>query len=685
VLLGTAVLYLWDLVAVGDGNAFYAAAVQAGTKSWTALFFGSLDAANLITVDKPPASLWVMELSGRVFGFSSASMLVPQVLMAVAATALLWAAVRRSTGPGAALLAAGAFALTPVAVVMFRFNNPDALLVLLLIAAGYAVTRAIEAASTRWLLLAGLIVGFAFLAKELQAFLVLPGLALAYLWAAPTTPARRIRQLAGAGIAIVAGAGWWVLAVALWPVAQRPYIGGSADNSELGRALGYNGLSRIFGGGRGGRGPAAVGGPAGVGGPVGPGSGSGGQAAGEVPGAPGFLGRGTGGHRFGGLGGQPGLTRLFDLQVGGQISWLLPTALIMLVVGLVLTRGRPRQDRTRAGLLLWGSWTVVAALVLSLMQGNFHPYYTLVLAPGIAASLAIGGELGWRARNGHAGRDSVAGRVGLAAATAATAFWAWWLLARTPDFVGILRWAALGLGLIAAIGLALPATRRGGALVLGIAVLIGAAGPAAYDAYTVATAAHVSPMASAGPPAAGTAFGYREVRGGPRARPGRQDSAPAASGAVPGGAPPAGARPVGAGPVGAAPAGWGGPAAGWAGGAGRGRSTNTALLTLLRGASTRWSAATSGSSAAASLELASDTSVMGIGGFTGADPAPTLEQFTSYIAQRQVRYFVTGGSGPPRGGGRGGGASAAITAWVAQHYAPTTVGGQTVYDLTVPR
>jgi len=198
-LSGTAVLYLWDLGATGYGNSFYAAAVQAGTTSWKAFFFGSLDSANLITVDKPPASLWVMELSARVFGFSSWSMLVPQALMAVAAVALLWATVRRISGPAAGLLAGALLALTPVAALMFRFNNPDAFLALLLVAAGYVTVRAMEQAGTRWILLAGLLVGFAFLAKEMQAFLVLPGLALAYLWAAPTSLGRRIAQLLGPG------------------------------------------------------------------------------------------------------------------------------------------------------------------------------------------------------------------------------------------------------------------------------------------------------------------------------------------------------------------------------------------------------------------------------------------------------------------------------------------------------
>src|SRR5439155_2936403 len=139
---------------------FYAAAVRAGTKSWRAFFFGSLDPANFISVDKPPAFLWIMELSGRLFGFGTWNMLAPQVLEGVAAVGLLYAAVRRWYGGAAGLLAGVALALTPAAALMFRYNNPDALLVLLLVAAAYATTRAIEKASGAWLGLAGVFIGF---------------------------------------------------------------------------------------------------------------------------------------------------------------------------------------------------------------------------------------------------------------------------------------------------------------------------------------------------------------------------------------------------------------------------------------------------------------------------------------------------------------------------------------------
>jgi 4-amino-4-deoxy-L-arabinose transferase-like glycosyltransferase len=211
------------------------------------MFFGSLDSSSFITVDKPPASLWVMVLSGRIFGFSSWSMLVPQALEGVAAVALLYAGVKRWFGAGAGLLAGALLAITPVAALMFRFNNPDALLVCLLVAGAYCLTRALEGASTRWVVAAGTMIGFAFLAKMMQAFLVLPAFGLVYLVAAPTGLRRRVLQMLAGTAAIVVSAGWWVAIVALWPVGSRPLIDGSPDNSILNLIVGYNGLGRIFG------------------------------------------------------------------------------------------------------------------------------------------------------------------------------------------------------------------------------------------------------------------------------------------------------------------------------------------------------------------------------------------------------------------------------------------------------
>lgn len=246
-LATTAVLYLWGLSRNGWANSYYSAAAQAGGESWTAWFFGSLDSANSITVDKPPASLWLMGLSTRLFGLSSWSILVPQALLGVASVGVLYAAVRRWFGPRAGLIAGAVLALTPVATLMFRFNNPDAMLVFLLVCAAWAMGLATEKGSMRWIMIAGAFVGFAFLAKMMQAFLVLPGFVAMYLIAAPLDLRRRIGHLfAALGTMIVAG-GWWVAVVELWPAGSRPYIGGSQDNSIVELILGYNGFGRLTG------------------------------------------------------------------------------------------------------------------------------------------------------------------------------------------------------------------------------------------------------------------------------------------------------------------------------------------------------------------------------------------------------------------------------------------------------
>ncbi|MDY7090021.1 MAG: glycosyltransferase family 39 protein, partial [Actinomycetota bacterium] len=387
-LLATGVLYLWGLSRNGWANAFYSAAVQAGSESWKAFFFGSSDAANSITVDKTPASLWVMALSARVFGVSSWSILVPQALMGVASVALLFATVRRWYGPAAGLLAGAVLALTPIAVLMFRFNNPDALLVLLMMAGAYATVRAVENGSTKWIVLAGVFVGFGFLAKMLQALLVVPAFALTYLIAGPPKLAKRIGQLLLSGLAVVVSAGWYIAIVELVPASMRPYIGGSQNNSILELALGYNGLGRLNG-----------------------------NETGSVGGGGGFGG--------GGMWGSTGLTRMFDSAQGGQISWLLPAALILLVAGLVTTVRRERTDRQRAGLILWGGWLLVTGLVFSFMQGIFHAYYTVALAPAVGAVVAMGVSLLWR-------RGLVASLT-LAATVAITAWWSWRLLGLSAD------------------------------------------------------------------------------------------------------------------------------------------------------------------------------------------------------------------------------------------------------------
>ncbi|MDD9348724.1 glycosyltransferase family 39 protein, partial [Mumia sp.] len=364
-LVATAVAYCWNLSVNGYANEYYSMAVQAASESWKAWFFGALDAAGGITVDKTPASLWLMGLSVRLLGFSSFSMLLPQALLGVASVAVLYASVKRWFGASAALLAGAVLATTPVAALMFRFNNPDALLVFLMVAAAWAVTRAIDAdKALRWLVLAGLLIGFAFLTKMLQAFLVLPGLALAYGVAGSAQLRTRLLHLVAAAGSVVVGAGWWVLAVELWPAAARPYIGGSTTNSILELTLGYNGLGRLSG-----------------------------DEAGSV----------------GSMWGTPGLGRLFSPEMQTQASWLLPAALVALVVLLAVSWRAARTDRTRAFATVWGGWLLVTGLTFSLMQGIIHSYYTVALAPAVAALVGAGTVLLWRRRTELLPRTVLAG------------------------------------------------------------------------------------------------------------------------------------------------------------------------------------------------------------------------------------------------------------------------------------
>jgi 4-amino-4-deoxy-L-arabinose transferase-like glycosyltransferase len=392
-------------------------------------------------------------------------MLLPQALMGVGAVALLYATVRRTSGPAAGLLAGAALALTPVAALMFRFNNPDALLVLLLVAAAYCMVWATETASTRWITLAGCAVGFAFLTKMLQAVLVVPAFALVFLVAAPVGLWARVWKLLVAAAAMVASAGWYIALVSLWPADSRPYIGGSTDNSLLQLALGYNGIDRVVGGdgGPGGGGPG--GGP------------SGGPGAGNL-----FF------------GGDPGVGRLFGQSMGTEASWLLPAALIGLVAGLWFTRRTARTGRVRVGLLMWGGWLLVTGAVFSFMDGTIHPYYTVAFAPAIAALVGISLRELWR------GKEFLAPRIVLATMSAATGVWAFILLDRTPDWLPALRWVVL-VGSIAVAAVLVVGVHRLGratAVVAVGAVLFGLGATAAYTVETVANA-HNGPMTMSGP------------------------------------------------------------------------------------------------------------------------------------------------------------------------------------------
>jgi 4-amino-4-deoxy-L-arabinose transferase-like glycosyltransferase len=539
---------------------------------------------------------------------------------------------------------------------MFRFNNPDAMLALLLTIAAYAVTRALEAGSTRWLVIAGSLVGFGFLAKMMQAFLVVPAFALVYLLAAPTPVRRRIWQLLLASVAMFVAAAWWVVAVVLTPAADRPYIGGSQHNSILELIFGYNGFGRLTG-----------------------------NETGSVTGGGGVAGAGAGGGAGGGSQwGATGLTRLFGADMGTQISWLIPAALVLMLGALWLSWRESRTSKLRAATVLWGATLLCIGLTISLSKGIIHPYYTVALAPAIGALVGIGGTALWQRR------DSVVARGFLSGAIAVTSWWAYVLLGRAT-FESWLRPLVVVVGIAAALAVWVGKHLHRG---IGIAVATSAlvtmlAAPAAYAIDTASTP-HTGSIPSAGPTSTGArgfgggGFGGPGGRGGFGATTGvqRTGTPPTGSGLTPpaGAGQPARGQFGGQGGTGARPS-----AGGGMGGAGGllGSTTPTAALTAAlkaNASSYTWVAAAIGSNTASGYQLASGKPVMAIGGFNGSDPSPTLAQFEKLVSEKKIHYFIGGdGIGAANGGSN---ASSEISSWVSSHFTAQTIGGTTLYDLT---
>jgi 4-amino-4-deoxy-L-arabinose transferase-like glycosyltransferase len=676
-LVATGLLYMLGLSRNGWANEFYAAAAQAGTESWKAFLFGSLDRANFITVDKPAGFLWPMDLSGRIFGVNYWSLLLPQALAGVATVGVLYTTVRRWFGPAAGLIAGAVLALAPVATLVFRFNDPDAFITLMAVLAAYAVTRAIESGRTRWLALAGVIFGLGFLGKMLAGFLALPALALAYLICGPPKLGQRIWQLLVGGAALLLTAGWWVAIVLFTPAADRPFVGSTTDNNILNLTFGYNGLSRLTG------------------------------------------------NRDGGFGGGTGITRLFTPEWGGQISWLIPAALIAFVTMLWVSRRAGRTERTRAAAVMFGGWLLVAGLVLSFMSGTTHSYYSVALAPPIGALVGIGSYGLWRIRHTWFARAIMSVAIGV------TAAWAWVLLGRSPGWFPWLR-VAIVVAAVGAIGLTLagPALRAVGgrgrlipaAIPIALAAVAVLGGPLAYSLDTAASS-YSGASPSAGPAltaAGGGALGFARAGfpgAGAAGRGGFGGAGAAGRGEFPGFL--ERLRDGGAG------------RGGGFGGIGGNATVSPALAKLLQTGASHytWVAATQTSDTAASMELASGgVPVMALGGFRGTDPALSLAGFERLVAEHQVHYYVGGGGGfgggggggfggggagafggravgdaadgpagnaadgagaglgRGAGGGSGGGAgssdAAQIAAWVEAHFTPQTVGGVTVYNLT---
>ncbi|MFC2317458.1 MAG: glycosyltransferase family 39 protein [Candidatus Saccharimonas sp.] len=555
-LLMTSMLYLRNITINGMANSYYATAAQAASVNWTAWLFGSLDAANFMSVDKPPVSTMIMGLFGRVFGFSSWSMLVPHALAGVTTVALVYAAVRRWYGVKSALIAGAVMALTPVAVLMFRFNNPDSFLTLFLTASAYAFLRTFDSKKpVLWLSAAGLLAGFAFNTKMLQGLLVLPVMAVLYIACAKPAVMTRVRYLGVAGIATVASTFWWSVLVWLTPAAYRPWVGSTNNNDIWSLIFGYNGFGRLFGG-RGGVPGSAGGGPGGV-----------------------------------GFGGETGVLRIFNESFGPNIAWLIPAALIGGGLVIWLLRRAPRDNKERAGVLLWLGWLFIHIVVFSMTSGTIHPYYVVAMAPAVAALVGIGVLYIWKA---YTRRTHVWWIVPLTIAT--TTITSVIMLGYRNDWT-ILMWI-VGVAGVAATGIAviLPPriSMRLRRMMLACAVISAGAAPIAYSISTV-MAAHSGSIPTAEPNASAMNNTNNEAA-----------------------------------------------------------SAEAALVKFLlanqQGA--MWIAAVDSANTSAPIQLSTKQPVMAIGGFNGSDSALTLQSFKQLVATGKVRYYVV--DSRSRGGGPGG-------------------------------
>lgn len=590
------ILYLVNLTVSGYANTYYAMAAQAAGQSWSALFFGALDSQGFITIDKPPLATALMGLSVRLFGLSPASVLLPEALLGIGTVLVLFLAVRRSFGSRAGLMAGLVMAVMPVSVLIYRYDNPDALMTFLLVSGAWAVGRGLEHGRIRWAAFAAFLVGLAFLTKYLQAWMVLPAFAVAWFVSAPGSVRRRVAGLLVSAGVVAMSSLWWVAAVELIPAGSRPFIGGSPTNSALDLLLGYDGLGRLFGNA-----------PAGSG-----------------------LGNNAGVRPGGAFGGAAGLLRMFNDGFGGQIAWLLPAAFLSILAAVVIHRRSARTDRRVAGYVLWTTWLLVHVVVFSFMSGIVHPYYTVIVVPAIAALVAAASVELWDRR-----ATSPAAGLALAAGLVGTGITAWALLERTPAFAPGLGIGVLAVSIAAAIVISIPA---------------GLVGPLATRAALALALAAVlaAPLASASDTMQ-TALSGGDPQPGPMAQSNGGPANPGGTGA-PGGA-----------------------------------DVSQALVDYLveNQGSARWIVAANGSMVAASIQLAAGQPVMTMGGFTGGDPTPSLDQLQSTIASGELRYVLVSGNTGPGGPGPGiFGHGSSLGSWVTTSCTAVTIDGAStgLYD-----
>ncbi len=653
------VLNLWGLGINGWANTYYSAAVRSMTASWHDFLFVSLDRSGLMSVDKPPLSLWVQALSARVFGFHPLSLLVPQALMGVLAVWLLYDLTARRFGRIAGFVAGLALATTPVVVAVSRHNNPDELLLLCSVSALWCALRALDTGRARWLMLASVAVGLGFETKMGVALFVVPGIALAWLWTRvlgqPTARARRrgAGQLLWGGIAMVLVAGAWPLLVMLTPANDRPWISGTSDNSIWSLVFGYNGIGRIAG---------QAGGPTGA-------SGVGKLPRGlAIPGAAAGAGNpgGPGGSLFGGA---TGPLRLLHSGLGDQAGWLLGFAVVSALGLIVLTRMRRRDPRT-AWLLVVGGAFLCTAVVFSFAGGIFHPYYVSLLAPFGAALVGAGIGVMLPA---PLGVGTIAGARWLAPLAILGGVIT--ELAVLGELNGQLGWARpvlIGLAIAGCLALVTGRSSRVSGAALAAALVGLLAAPTAWAAQTLGHAANGTFPAGGPATAGGAGPGGLAPGGGP----GAAAFGPRGLGLGPG----APSAPASFGPAPGAP---GAPAAGGPFGGASGSLPAAIAYARAHGGGTIGVA--SQSSAAAAI-IADDANVAGLGGFSGRESSVSIGWLATEVRVGRLNWVMPQDASGPRLPGDSRAGSTSAFAAVTRACRPIKLGSSgtghalTIYD-----
>ncbi|TXS49784.1 mannosyl transferase [Streptomyces sp. or43] len=495
-----ALLYSWNITTSGYAP-FYAVAARSMSESWRAFFFGALDPGATLTLDKLGGFLWPQALSARLFGFHAWSLTLPQAIEGVVSVLALYRVVRLWAGVVPGLLAAGIMTLTPAVASMFGHSMGDAAMTMCLVLAADACQRAMFSARLRPLLIAGVWIGLGFQAKMLQAWLILPALAVGYLVVAPAPLRRRVVHVLTAGAVTLAVSLSWIAVLTFVPASERPYVDGTTDNSAFSMVFGYNGLNRFSRdliSGSVSQMNDTVGPPQGEHAPGMPDQTGSPDSAG-APNPAGAPDTSPGGHPSGG-GSVPG--KLLGSRFAPQVGWLYPLALTSLILCAGWRRKVPRTDRLRGGYVLWGGWLAISALVLSAIEVP-HTAYVAMLAPALAALSGAGLVALWQAY-----REGRSVRV-LPAVIAVELVWSAFLCFLYPDFLPWLPWLLILTGLVAVPSLVLAHRkgRRTGRLALvglaaGLVTLF--AGPAAWSLSVLDPMYAGSAMdASAGPFATG--------------------------------------------------------------------------------------------------------------------------------------------------------------------------------------